>query len=129
MRFEVTVSLQEEEEKAAKLRSKREEVERKARRGEIDPMHEHVIQNISQLSGLRRREIMDLMFDNPLMLEDLDFLLRDEAARKLLVYYQPSPERGGSVLVTSDGATQPLTGVGIYFLREDQILFGMNWKD
>ena len=37
------------EEKKAKLKSKREEVERKARRGEIDPMHEHAIQNISQV--------------------------------------------------------------------------------
>ena len=36
-------------EKKAKLKSKREEVERKARRGEIDPMHEHAIQNISQV--------------------------------------------------------------------------------
>ena len=37
------------EEKNAKLKSKREEVERKARRGEIDPMHEHAIQIISQV--------------------------------------------------------------------------------
>lgn len=38
-------------EKKEKLKSKREEVERKARRGEIDPMHEHAIQNISQVRG------------------------------------------------------------------------------
>ena len=41
--------LKEIAEKKAKLKSKREEVERKARRGEIDPMHEHAIQNISQV--------------------------------------------------------------------------------
>ena len=113
----VRVSLQEEEEKAAKLRMKREEVERKARRGEIDPMQEHVIQNISQLSGLRRHEIMDFMFDNPLMLEDVDFLLRDESARKLLVNFQPGQERDENVLLTSDGSSSPLTGTTIYFLR------------
>ena len=39
-------------EKKEKLKSKREEVERKARRGEIDPMHEHAIQNISQVRGI-----------------------------------------------------------------------------
>ena len=37
------------EEKKAKLKQKREEVERKARRGEIDPMHEHAFQVISQV--------------------------------------------------------------------------------
>ena len=33
---------------------KREEIERKARRGEIEPMHEHAIQNISQVSQLKQ---------------------------------------------------------------------------
>ena len=37
------------EERSAKLKAKREEVERKARRGEIDPMHEHALQLISQV--------------------------------------------------------------------------------
>ena len=36
-------------EKEARLKMKREEIERKARRGEIEPMHEHAIQNISQV--------------------------------------------------------------------------------
>ena len=38
------------EEKKAKLKQKREEMERKARRGEIDPMHEHAFQVISHVS-------------------------------------------------------------------------------
>ena len=91
-------------------------MERKARRGEIDPMHEHVIQNISQLSGLKRHEMMDLMFDDPQMLEDLDFLFKDETARKLLVYYQPGDGTEMSLL-TTDGTNSPITGLGIYFLR------------
>ena len=37
-------------EKEDRLNMKREEIERKARRGEIEPMHEHAIQNISQVS-------------------------------------------------------------------------------
>ena len=53
------------EEKKAKLKSKREEVERKARRGEIDPMHEHAIQNISQVRAtlsFQRFDIFETSF-------------------------------------------------------------------
>ena len=42
------------EEKKAELQRKREEAERKARRGEMDPMHEHAIQNISQVIPQKR---------------------------------------------------------------------------
>ena len=139
-----------EEEAVARMSRAREEVERKARRGEIDPMHEHAIQNIGQLSGLSRHEIMDFIIDKPNMLEELDFLFKDESARKLLFFYQPEEQlplcsqthrrhgRGGvgggsggagggdgvvggdggaSVLLSSDGASCPLTGLAIYFLR------------
>ena len=46
---EIWLILKAEEAAVARLRRAREEVERKARRGEIDPMHEHAIQNIGQL--------------------------------------------------------------------------------
>ena len=41
--------VQETEKKQAKLKQKREDVERKARRGEIDPLHEYAFQVISQV--------------------------------------------------------------------------------
>lgn len=44
-----------------------------------------------QFSGLLRHEIMDYMFNDPTMLEDLDFLYKSDAARKILFYYQVSP--------------------------------------
>merc|ERR1711879_286039 len=68
------------------LQKKREEAERKARRGEIDPTHEFTFQIVAQLSGLLRHEIMDFMFSNPTMLDDLDFLYKSDTARKLMFY-------------------------------------------
>ena len=81
-----------EEAEARRVRRAREEVERKARRGEIDPMHEHAIQNIGQLTGLSRHQIMDFIVDKPNMLQELDFLFKDELARKLLFFYQPEEQ-------------------------------------
>lgn len=45
-------------------------------------------QIVAQLSGLLRHEIMDFMFANPTMLDDLDFLYKSDTARKLMFYYQ-----------------------------------------
>jgi hypothetical protein len=47
-------------------------------------------QIVAQLSGLLRHEIMDFMFSNPTMLDDLDFLYKSDTARKLMFYYQVS---------------------------------------
>ena len=140
----ILLILKAEEEAVARMSRAREEVERKARRGEIDPMHEHAIQNIGQLSGLSRHEIMDFIIEKPNMLEELDFLFKDESARKLLFFYQAEEQLprcsqthrrhgrvggsggddggeggggGASVLSSSDGASCPLTGLAIYFLR------------
>ena len=46
------------------------------------------LQIVAQLSGLLRHEIMDFMFSNPTMLDDLDFLYKSDTARKLMFYYQ-----------------------------------------
>lgn len=52
-------------------------------------------QIIAQLSGLLRHEIMDFMFSNPTMLDDLDFLYKSDSARKLMFYYQVN--KGSSI--------------------------------
>ena len=49
------------EEKKAKLQLKREELARKARRGEIDPMHEHAFQVISQVRRCFLNDIYKLI--------------------------------------------------------------------
>ena len=73
--------------KGEELAKKREEAERKARRGEIDPTHEFTFQLIGQFSGLLRHEIMDYMFNDPAMLDDLDYLYKSDNAR----YYPVLP--------------------------------------
>ena len=76
--------------KGEELAKKREEAERKARRGEIDPTHEFTFQLIGQFSGLLRHEIMDYMFNDPAMLDDLDYLYKSDNARyspDLLSYF------------------------------------------
>ena len=94
-------------EKEETLIKKREEAERKARRGEIDPTHEftfHIISQVRsiilkltstlfhQLSTMNRHEILQQMFTDPLMLDDLDYLYKNEMARKVLFFYQPKED-------------------------------------
>ena len=98
------------------------------------------MQIVAQLSGLLRHEIMDFMFSNPTMLDDLDYLYKSDTARKLMFYYQDerpkeeyekmrskSKRRGEKakevpatlkkVLTVEDGTETPLTGVAIFLLR------------
>ena len=50
---------------------------------------------MSQVTGILRHEMMDFMFADPVMLDDLDYLFKCDAARKLMFYhqakYQPPP--------------------------------------
>ena len=85
-----------------------------------------------------RHQVMDLMFENPTILEELDILFKDETARRMMLYYQPEDEEqqeqsnvaSGSrtpaiesttpvkkILFTTDGSEASLTNVCIYFLR------------
>ena len=133
--------------KGDELAKKREEAERKARRGEIDPTHEFTFQLIGQFSGLLRHEIMDYMFNDPAMLDDLDFLYKSDNARKILFYFQPEEVKededdkmntrrhrtqrnitvmqkkdeekkpAKKILFTTDGTKVALNGYCMYFLR------------
>ena len=133
--------------KGDELAKKREEAERKARRGEIDPTHEFTFQLIGQFSGLLRHEIMDYMFNDPAMLDDLDFLYKSDNARKILFYFQPEDVKededdkmntrrhrtqrnitvmqkkdeekkpAKKILFTTDGTKVALNGYCMYFLR------------
>ena len=83
-----------------------------------------------------RHQAMDLMFENPTILEELDILFKDETARRMMLYYQPeeqqeqsnvasgsrtpaveSPTAVKKILFTTDGSEASLTNVCIYFLR------------
>ena len=45
--------------------------------------------SISKVTGILRHEMMDFMFADPLMLDDLDYLFKCDVARKLMFYHQP----------------------------------------
>ena len=71
------------------IAKKREEAERKARRGEIDPMQEFSFTVIGHFTGIMRHEMMEFMFADPTMLDDLDYLFKSDMARRLMFYHQP----------------------------------------
>ena len=50
------------------LHKKREEAERKARRGEIEPTHDFAFTLISRFSGLHKLQILDFIFTDPTIL-------------------------------------------------------------
>ena len=62
---------------------------------------------MAQLSGLLRHEIMDFMFADPTMLDDLDFLYKSDTARKLMFYYQAEEAAEGAA---AEGGGQAAAG-------------------
>ena len=67
---------------------KREEAERKARRGEIDPVQEYTFSLISKITGLPRPAILNFMFEQPLILDELDLLYKTDTTKRVIFYYQ-----------------------------------------
>ena len=67
---------------------KKEEAERKARRGEIDPVQEYTFSLISKITGLPRPAILNFMFEQPLILDELDLLYKTDTTKRLIFYYQ-----------------------------------------
>ena len=70
------------------LLKKREEAERKARRGEIDPVQEYTFSLISKITGLPRPAILNFMFEQPLILDELDLLYKTDTKKRVIFYYQ-----------------------------------------
>jgi len=59
-----------------------------------------------------RHELMDFMFADPAMLDDLDYLFKSDLARSLLFYYQvltliPYPLGGGASPFILGGGEDP----------------------
>ena len=71
------------------LAKAREEAERKARRGEIEPTHDFTFILIGHFSGLHKLAILEFIFEDPTILDELDHLCKSEVAKKLLFYFQP----------------------------------------
>nr|XP_037868155.1 dynein heavy chain 5, axonemal isoform X1 [Bombyx mori] len=121
------------------IQKRREECERKARRGEMDPRLEFTFQLLIDGTGLPRHAIMDHVFEGN-MLDDINQLFLPHMRNKLLWYYQdveeieqrPVPENTKSrqqgkqpppqvtwkrKLFLSDGWDVKFTGVCIYMFR------------
>lgn len=46
------------------------------------------MEEAGQVTGILRHELMDFMFADPEMLDDLEYLFKDDMARKLMFYHQ-----------------------------------------
>nr|CAD7423858.1 unnamed protein product [Timema monikensis] len=126
---------------------RREECERKARRGEMDPRLEFAFQLLIDGTQLPRSDLMDYVFEGN-MLDDINQLFLPHMRNKLLWFYQevedteppppvetvkPSTSRGTQAVVPkiqavpvgppkkklflTDGWQVPLTGICIYMFR------------
>ena len=69
-------------------------------------MHECAFQVIGQITSVLRHQLMDFMFADPTMLDDLDFLFKSDLARSLIFYHQeefrPEPTADRSKLSSRD---------------------------
>ncbi|CAH1389655.1 unnamed protein product [Nezara viridula] len=126
-------------------KKRREECERKARRGEMDPRLEYTFQLLIDATGLPRSEIMDNVFEGN-MLDQINEIFLPHMRDKLIWFYQeveeqvsvPNVDHGKGVLrgiqtnvktqvqntvsykkklFLTDGWSCPLTGICIYMFR------------
>ena len=58
-----------------------------------------------QFNGLIKLAILEFIFEDPTILDELDHLYKSDTARKLLFYYQPDQQTtdGGSHEVSDEG--------------------------
>ncbi|GJQ67798.1 hypothetical protein Trydic_g16579 [Trypoxylus dichotomus] len=76
-----------EDDPEALLQRRREECERKARRGEMDPRLEFAFQLLIDATGLTRHEVMDYVFEAD-MLDEINQLFLPNMRSKLMWFYQ-----------------------------------------
>ena len=105
------------------LQKQREEAERKARRGEIEPTHDFTFCLIGQFTGqsiwrermqcfyrfypgLIKHQILEFVFEDPTILDELDHLYKTlDLGKKLLFYFQPEDP-------SSDGGERQSVALG-----------------
>lgn len=73
------------------LQKRREECERKARRGEMDPRLEFAFQLLMDATQLSRHEVMDHVFEGD-MLDEINQLFVPHMRSTLVWYYQEVEE-------------------------------------
>uniref|UniRef100_A0ABD2XPX0 Uncharacterized protein n=1 Tax=Trichogramma kaykai TaxID=54128 RepID=A0ABD2XPX0_9HYME len=78
---------EEEETSGDVIQRRREECERKARRGEMDPRLEFTFQLLMDATGLPRHEVMDHVFEGD-MLDEINQLFLPHMKATLVWFYQ-----------------------------------------
>ncbi|XP_015833540.2 dynein axonemal heavy chain 5 isoform X3 [Tribolium castaneum] len=86
------------------LMRRREECERKARRGEMDPRLEFAFQLLMDATGLPRHEIMDHVFEGD-MLDEINQLFLPHMKSKLVWFYQDVEETESPVVDPAKAST------------------------
>ncbi|XP_068204591.1 dynein axonemal heavy chain 5-like [Palaemon carinicauda] len=71
----------------SRLQKRREEQERRARRGDTDPRYEYIFQVLAACTGLRRHQVMDYVFEENL-LEDVSKFLMSGQYNNMTWFYQ-----------------------------------------
>ncbi|KAJ8672889.1 hypothetical protein QAD02_004150 [Eretmocerus hayati] len=100
----------EEEETGDVLQRRREECERKARRGEMDPRLEFAFQLLVDATGLSRHEVMDDVFEGD-MLDEINQLFLPHMKATLMWFYQEVEEveahRSAELGTSKSSSTRP----------------------
>ncbi|XP_037787761.1 uncharacterized protein LOC119583361 [Penaeus monodon] len=80
---------------------RREEQERRARRGDTDPRYEYIFQVLSACTGLAKHQVMDHVFEENLLEEVSKFLMPGQY-NNMIWFYQESEETPDVSLVEDD---------------------------
>ncbi|ROT80144.1 hypothetical protein C7M84_001143 [Penaeus vannamei] len=80
---------------------RREEQERRARRGDTDPRYEYIFQVLSACTGLAKHQVMDHVFEENLLEEISKFLMPGQY-NNMIWFYQESEETPDASLVEED---------------------------
>ncbi|KAK3879378.1 hypothetical protein Pcinc_016043 [Petrolisthes cinctipes] len=85
-------------------RKRRQEQERRARRGDIDPRYEYIFQVLAACTGIGRHQVMDYVIEGNL-LEDISKFLMPGEYNNLIWFYQRTEEAEGRS-TSQDGDVQ-----------------------
>ena len=75
-----------------------------------------------QFNGLIKLAILEFIFEDPTILDELDHLYKSDTARKLLFYYQPDTE-------LEEGSNEESEDVGDTEEKKEGIVDGVRYKD
>ncbi|XP_066590394.1 dynein axonemal heavy chain 5 [Prorops nasuta] len=113
----------EDEDSGDVLQKRREECERKARRGEMDPRLEFAFQLLIDATGLSRHEVMDNVFEGD-MLDEINQLFLPHMRSSLLWFYQEveefEPAKSTEIITTKSSGGRTAANVAVAKVKEQK---------